>query len=74
MSYLFNINEFDNNFCESSLKTVNLYQNNLTLQDLLKDIKINNCPYCNSNKFIKYGKYNGIQRFKCINSKCQKKI
>lgn len=26
---------------------------------------INECPHCKSKKFIKYGKYSGIQRYKC---------
>lgn len=30
-------------------------------------ISTNSCPHCNSNNFIKYGKYNNLQRFKCKN-------
>lgn len=30
------------------------------------------CPFCSSNHFIKYGKYNNFQRYKCKNSSCNK--
>ena len=30
----------------------------------------NLCPYCNEDKGIKYGFYNGIQRYKCKNEDC----
>ena len=30
----------------------------------------NLCPYCNEDKVIKYGFYNGIQRYKCKNEDC----
>ncbi|WP_297713468.1 hypothetical protein [Clostridium sp.] len=32
----------------------------------------NLCPYCEGEKFIKYGFYNGIQRYKCKNEGCGK--
>ncbi|MDU1054456.1 phage integrase SAM-like domain-containing protein [Clostridium baratii] len=35
-------------------------------------IKFNECPFCSSSKFIKYGKYNKIQRYKCKNQSCNK--
>ena len=28
------------------------------------------CPYCDSNKIIKFGFYKGIQRYKCNNDEC----
>ena len=31
---------------------------------------INECPHCKSKAFIKYGRYNGIQRYKC--KKCKR--
>ena len=30
------------------------------------------CPYCKGEKVIKYGFYNGIQRYKCKNEECGK--
>lgn len=30
------------------------------------------CPYCGCKYFIKYGKYQGIQRYKCKNKECKK--
>ena len=38
--------------------------------ELENEIEIKECPYCKSNHFIKYGKFNGIQRYKCKNHKC----
>lgn len=32
----------------------------------------NLCPYCECDKVIKYGFYNGIQRYKCKNKECGK--
>lgn len=72
MSYLISVNEFDNEPPENKLKIVTEYKNNLTLIDMFKDIKVNNCPHCNGSNFIKYGKYKGIQRFRCTNEKCKK--
>ena len=37
--------------------------------ELENEIEIKECPYCKSNHFIKYGKFNGIQRYKCKNHK-----
>ena len=34
--------------------------------------KVHECPYCHDKNFIKYGKTNGIQRFRCKNSNCRK--
>lgn len=33
---------------------------------------INACPICGHNKYIKYGFYNGVQRYKCKNANCEK--
>ena len=30
------------------------------------------CPYCGKNQFIKHGRYNGIQRYRCKNKNCRK--
>ena len=30
------------------------------------------CPYCGNNQFIKHGRYNGIQRYRCKNKNCRK--
>ncbi|GAA0856145.1 MULTISPECIES: transposase [Clostridium] len=34
--------------------------------------KFKECPLCSSSGFIKYGKYNKIQRYKCKNQLCNK--
>lgn len=34
--------------------------------------KFKKCPFCSSSEFIKYGKYNKIQRYKCKNQSCNK--
>ncbi|WP_338587444.1 hypothetical protein QIT93_03570 [Clostridium baratii] len=34
--------------------------------------KFKECPFCSSSEFIKYGKYNKIQRYKCKNQLCNK--
>lgn len=61
----------DVNF-NSKFKQINLYINELAVVDILKDKKIDVCPHCNCDKFIKYGKYKGLQRYKCINENCLK--
>lgn len=38
---------------------------NLLKHDIYKNRLINKCPNCNSKNYIKFGKYNGIQRYKC---------
>ncbi|MGL4108468.1 transposase [Clostridium sp. LP20] len=37
---------------------------------VLQKRNIDKCPHCKSVKFIKYGFYNGVQRFKCRNELC----
>ncbi|MEX0123467.1 transposase, partial [Clostridium butyricum] len=34
--------------------------------------KYKECPYCGSKSFVKYGKYNGIQRYQCKSEDCNK--
>lgn len=57
---------------DKKFKEIDTYINELTIFDILKDKKVSVCPYCNDNNFIKYGKYKGLQRFKCINKNCRK--
>ena len=35
-------------------------------------LTIKNCPHCSSKNIIKYGKVNGVQRYKCKNNSCGK--
>ena len=70
--YLYDLPEIDENFYKHSFNIVNKYTNNLTITDLLKDRKIDYCPNCNCKDIIKYGKYKGLQRFKCLNKNCKK--
>lgn len=72
MDYLIEIPNFDDNHIENKLNVVNGYINELTAADILNNRKFVACPYCNDNNFIKYGKYRGLQRFKCINKSCNK--
>jgi len=37
-----------------------------------REKNINSCPICGHNKYIKYGFYSGIQRYKCKNKSCEK--
>ncbi|WP_370774203.1 hypothetical protein [Clostridium sp.] len=44
-------------------------ENNINDKKQNKYIK---CPHCKSEDVIKYGSYNGIQRYKCKNNKCER--
>lgn len=68
---LYKPSELNNQYTANSFDIINKYSN-LTIIDLLKDRKITFCPHCNSTKIIKYGKYKGLQRFKCLNATCKK--
>lgn len=41
------------------------YKNKLLKIQIYSDKKIECCPHCNSNYYVKNGKYDGIQRYKC---------
>ena len=46
----------------------NEYSNKILKKELYdnKNIaKYSNCPHCHGKNFIKFGKYNGIQRYRC---------
>ena len=45
---------------------------NKKLNNRSKEYDKNLCPYCECEKIIKYGFYNGIQRYKCKNKYCGK--
>ena len=34
--------------------------------------KFEKCPYCECRRFIKFGKYQGIQRYRCKNEECKR--
>lgn len=57
---------------ENTLNSVNKYSSKLAIIDLLKNREILCCPHCSSKKIIKFGKYNGLQRYKCSNDFCKK--
>ena len=46
------------------------YADSLLKKDIYSKRKIEVCPHCKSKRYIKYGKFNGIQRFKC--KECKK--
>ena len=56
-------------FKEKIYKSTLKIENNINYKKQNKYIK---CPHCKSEEVIKYGSYNGIQRYKCKNSKCEK--
>lgn len=48
----------------------NSQSNNIEInKSLNKTIK---CPHCNNEEIIKYGSYNGKQRYKCKNDTCER--
>ena len=56
-------------FKEKIDKSTLKIENNINDKKQNKYIK---CPHCKSEDVIKYGSYNGIQRYKCKNSKCER--
>lgn len=70
--YPYTLQNIDETFYQNSLNIVNKYTNILTTIDLLKDRKITSCPHCNYENIIKYGKYKGLQRFKCLSEDCKR--
>ncbi|GFP77625.1 IS1 family transposase [Clostridium fungisolvens] len=47
------------------LKKIDLHTNKVIKRDFYKDRVVEVCPICGSSWYIKYGFYNGIQRYKC---------
>lgn len=70
--YSYNLPEISETFYENNFNSVERYTNNLTVIDLLKDRIISYCPHCSCKNIIKYGKYKGLQRFKCLNDSCKR--
>lgn len=58
----------------NNVKDLSLDLSNLNILDLLtiKENSITQCPHCNYKKFIKYGYYKTLRRFKCSNKLCNK--
>lgn len=56
-------------FKEKIYKSTLKVQNNINNKNSNKYLK---CPHCKGEEVIKYGSYNGIQRYKCKNSKCKR--
>jgi len=52
------------------LKQLKVYINSLLKKDIYKSRNIYCCPICGSIKYIKYGSYDEIQRYKC--KECKK--
>ena len=63
------IKELVKNCNKEEIKSIIEYLSNLLINNETDSIKSNNdnihCPYCNSNEHIKYGRVNGIQKYKC---------
>ena len=52
-----------------------IYKSTLKIENNINDKRQNKyikCPHCKSEEVIKYGSYNGAQRYKCKNSKCER--
>ncbi len=52
-------------FKEKIYKSTLKVQNNINNKNSNKYLK---CPHCKGEEVIKYGSYNGIQRYKCKNN------
>lgn len=50
---------------DKCFRKLELHINVLLKKDIYKDRIIERCPRCGKIKFIKYGSYNGIQRYRC---------
>ena len=46
-------------------KNIDKHINNIMKKDLYSTRETDGCPHCKGSKYIKYGKFNGIQRFRC---------
>ena len=49
-----------------------IYKSTLKIESDKKQNEYIKCPHCKSKHVIKYGSYNGIQRYKCKNNKCER--
>lgn len=58
----------------NNVKDLSLDLSSLNILDLLnlKESTISSCPHCHCKKFIKYGYYKTLRRFKCSNKLCNK--
>lgn len=70
--FIYKLEEFDYSSLTDNFHEVNKYQSKLTIIDMLKKRQLSSCPHCNCKNIIKYGKYNGLQRYKCLNKICKK--
>ena len=50
---------------DENLEKLDQHINNLLRKDIYLNKKIDCCPICKENNYIKYGKYKEIQRYKC---------
>ena len=48
------------------------YLNEIFKNEICGENTKKECPYCHSKSFIKFGKYNGIQRYRCKEKACKK--
>lgn len=65
-------NPIKENTIKNNFKIIDDHQNNLITIDIFKDRPIKSCPHCGNSYFIKSGKFNSIQRYKCKNINCSK--
>lgn len=57
---------------DEKLEMLNSKIDSIIKNDLYVNRQIKSCPFCGSTRYIKYGKYSGIQRFKCKKDECEK--
>ena len=50
---------------DSNFEKLGKHTGNLLKYDIYKNRCIKECPNCNGRSYIKFGRYNGIQRYKC---------
>ena len=55
---------------DSNFEKLGKHTGNLLKYDIYKNRCIKECPNCNGKSYIKFGKYKGIQRYKC--KECEK--
>ena len=65
-------NNINKTFIKNLFNHKNRTMNKITFQDLYKYRPIKCCPHCLENTFVKFGKYRGLQRFKCTNELCKR--
>lgn len=64
--------ELSNLSVDNKKEIIKLLSSLLTTKENKENVQ--HCPYCDSNNFVRYGRQNGVQRYRCICGKtfCEK--